>query len=86
MNQYDLLLEGGTRIDPSQRIHPRNDVAFAVGRVACVGPLHPDGEVVGRVNCSGRLVADCIANGVDSYWKSATLACLLNATSRCKAW
>ena len=34
---YDLLLKGGTLIDPAERIHAVKDVAFKDGKVAKVG-------------------------------------------------
>jgi predicted amidohydrolase len=55
--KYDLLLEAGTLIDPSQKIHARKDLAFAAGRVARIGPLDPWDEVAERVDCSGSIVA-----------------------------
>jgi predicted amidohydrolase len=35
---YDLLLKGGTLLDPSQDLHQRCDVAFRHGRVAAFAP------------------------------------------------
>ena len=36
MAHYDVLLKGGTLLDPAQGIHARQDVAFADGLVAAV--------------------------------------------------
>ena len=36
---YDLVVKGGTLIDPAQGIHARRDVAFAGGLVAVVGAV-----------------------------------------------
>ena len=33
---YDLLIKGGTLIDPAQNIHANKDVAFSNGVVAAV--------------------------------------------------
>ena len=34
---YDLLLKGGTLVDPAQKLHAVQDVAFADGKVTAVG-------------------------------------------------
>ena len=34
--KYDLLIKGGTLVDPAQGIHEHKDVAFSNGRVATV--------------------------------------------------
>ena len=34
---YDLVLKGGTLIDPEQKIHAVKDIAFKDGRVSDVG-------------------------------------------------
>jgi dihydroorotase len=54
---YDLLLRGGTLIDPAQAIHGRMDVAFRMGRVAAVGADLPRSEAAEIVDCSDRIVA-----------------------------
>lgn len=54
---YDLLLKGGTLIDPAQGIHAAKDVVFGEGRVAAVGGDLPRAEAAEVVDCSGRLVA-----------------------------
>lgn len=54
---YDLLLKGGTLIDPSQRIHAVKDIAFTNGNVAAVGNDFPPSEAVEVVDCSGNIVA-----------------------------
>lgn len=53
---YDLLLKGGTVVDPSQDLHQRCDVAFHDGRVAAVAPelaLETAAEVI---DVTGNLV------------------------------
>ena len=35
---FDLILRGGTVVDPGQAVEGRLDVAFANGRVAAVAP------------------------------------------------
>jgi dihydroorotase len=54
---YDLLLTGGTLIDPAQGVHAVKDVAFVAGRVAAVGDDLPRAAAAEVVDCSGRLVA-----------------------------
>lgn len=54
--KYDLLLKGGTLLDPAQGIHAERDVAFADGRVVAVGDL-PRAEAAEAVDCTGRIVA-----------------------------
>ena len=41
MPAYDLLLSGGTVVDPAQKIHDRRDVAFKDGRVAALADAIP---------------------------------------------
>jgi dihydroorotase len=54
---YDLLLKGGTLIDPAQGVHAARDVAFTGGRVAAVGEDLPRADAAEVIDCSGRLVA-----------------------------
>lgn len=54
---YDLLLKGGTLIDPAQGLHAIRDVAFAGGRVAAVGSDLPRAQAAETVDCTGRVVA-----------------------------
>lgn len=52
---FDLLLRGGTVLDPAQALHARRDVAFSGGRVAALGPdLAVSAAEV--VDVTGRLV------------------------------
>ena len=53
---YDLLIKGGTLIDPAQNIHAHKDVAFAQGVVAAVGDDLPRGEARAVLDASGRIV------------------------------
>lgn len=39
--KYDILLKGGTVIDPAQRLNTRRDVAIANGRIAAIEPDIP---------------------------------------------
>ncbi len=55
--RYDLLLKGGTLIDPAQGIHDVQDVGLAAGRVSEVGADLPAALAREVVDCSGRIVA-----------------------------
>lgn len=53
---YDLLIKGGTLIDPAQRIHATKDVAFTNGVVAAVGDDLPKADAREVLDASGHLV------------------------------
>ncbi|MCZ6678029.1 MAG: amidohydrolase/deacetylase family metallohydrolase [Candidatus Poribacteria bacterium] len=53
---YDLLIKGGTLIDPAQNIHATKDVAFANGVVAEVGDDLPKSDAREVLDASGRIV------------------------------
>lgn len=52
---YDLVIENGTLVDPSQGIHGVMDVAFEDGRVAAVGDEVGNGHTV--IDATGKIVA-----------------------------
>lgn len=52
---FDLLLRGGTVVDPGRGLHAPMDVAFARGRVAAVAP-RLEGSAAEVVDVTGRLV------------------------------
>ena len=54
---YDLLLAGGTLLDPAQGTRAATNVAFAAGNVAAVGPHLSAADAKDIVDCSGRIVA-----------------------------
>lgn len=54
--KYDLLLQGGTLIDPAQGIHAVRDVAFRLGRVAAVEESIAAESAGQVIDCRGRLV------------------------------
>ena len=54
--KYDLVLRGGTLLDPAQGIHERRDVAFKGGRVEAVAPRIDTGDGAEVIDVSGRLV------------------------------
>lgn len=55
--RYDLLLKGGTLIDPAQGLHGLCDVGLVAGRVAEVGANLPAALAREVVDCAGRIVA-----------------------------
>jgi dihydroorotase len=55
--KYDLLIKGGTLVDPAQGIHERRDVAFSNGRVAAVAADVDTAQARQVVDAAGRIVA-----------------------------
>jgi dihydroorotase len=53
---YDLLLKGGTLLDPAQSIHDRRDVAFKGGKVAAMTERIDSASATNVVDISGKLV------------------------------
>ena len=53
---YDLLIRGGTVIDPSQSIHALNDVAVEAGKIARIAPGIPIAEAARVIDVPGKLV------------------------------
>jgi dihydroorotase len=53
---HDLVVKGGTLIDPAQEVHARRDVAFAGGVVAAIGPEIPAAQATSVVDASGLLI------------------------------
>jgi len=54
--KYDLLVAGGTVIDPSQRLHARRDVAIKNGQIAALSESLPHGRAAQIYEASGNLV------------------------------
>ena len=54
--QYDLLLKGGTVIDPRSDINRRMDVAITAGKIARVADTIPAAEARRVVDVSGLFV------------------------------
>ena len=52
----DLLLTGGTVVDPSQGLHAKKDIGIAQGRVALVEDAIPTARARRVVDCSGLIV------------------------------
>lgn len=53
---YDLVLKGGTLMDPAQNINDRRDVAFKDGKVAAVSQRIDPTEAAQVVDVTGKLV------------------------------
>jgi dihydroorotase len=53
---YDLLIKGGTLVDPAQKVHAPKDVAFAQGVVAAVGDDLSASDAHEVLDAGGRLV------------------------------
>jgi dihydroorotase len=71
---YDLVLQGGTLIDPAQGIHAIKDIAFSEGKVSAIDSDLALQESRQIVDCAGRIVAPGMIDlhvhvfwGVSSY-------------------
>ena len=56
MTFYDLLVKGGTLVDPAQGLNARRDVAFANGVVAAVEAEIPAEDATEVIDAAGQLV------------------------------
>lgn len=88
MATYDLLVQGGTLIDPSQKTHARRDVAFANGVVAAVAERIDPAHAVQVINASGRLVTPGLIDlhvhvfeGVSHYGIAPDPTCLAHGAT-----
>ena len=57
MALHDLLVKGGTLVDPARGIHARRDVAFARGVVSAVAEEIPADTATRVVDAAGNLIA-----------------------------
>ena len=80
---YDLLLKGGTLIDPFQGIHSVRDIAFAGGYVTAIADDLPGSQAQEVLDCSGRYVSPGMVDlhvhvfsGVSHYGIEADPYCL----------
>jgi len=53
---YDLLLKGGTVVDPSVALHGVNDIAVQDGTIARIAPTIADDEAMRVVDVAGKIV------------------------------
>ena len=66
---YDLLVTGGTVVDPSQGINELLDVAFHNGKVATGGKSIPDSKAMEVVDAHGKYVVPGLIDlHVHNYW------------------
>ena len=66
---YDLLLKGGTLVDPAQKLHVVQDVAFADGKVAAVGADLFADQAHQTLDVAGYVVAPGLIDlHVHVYW------------------
>ncbi len=54
--KYDLLVSGGTVIDPSRKLHARRDVGIKNGQIAAVEATIPAERAVQRYDATGTIV------------------------------
>jgi dihydroorotase len=85
---YDLVITGGTLIDPGQGIHERRDVAFRDGLVAAVAPQIPPADGQETINASGMYVVPGLVDahvhvfeGVSHYGINPDATCLAHGAT-----
>ncbi|HTY76767.1 MAG TPA: amidohydrolase/deacetylase family metallohydrolase [Candidatus Bathyarchaeia archaeon] len=71
---YDLVLKGGTVVDPSTRLHGAQDVAVEAGVIKRIAPNIPAAEAARTVDLQGKIVTpgliDLHAHVFDGFTKS----------------
>jgi dihydroorotase len=85
---YDLLISGGTLVDPAQGIHRRLDVAFADGAVAALAENLAADDAARVVDATGRLVTPGLVDlhvhvfeGVSHYGIKPDPTCLAHGAT-----
>ena len=80
---YDLLVKGGTVVDPSQEIHQTCDVAFSRGKVAAIEEGIAESQAQEVIDASGLIVTPGLVDlhthvywGVSHYGIDADDTCL----------
>jgi dihydroorotase len=72
---YDLVIHGGTVIDPASGLHERRDIAVSDGRIAAVEPHVGLAETADAIDATGRLVVPGLVDlHVHVYWGVADLS------------
>ncbi len=56
MTTYDLVISGGTVIDPASGLHDRRDVAIADGRIAAIEPVIATTGALAVIDATGTFV------------------------------
>ena len=75
MSVHDLLIAGGTVIDPASGLHGRSDVAIAAGRIAAIEPNLPAAGADDVLDATDRLVVPGLVDlHVHVYWGVADLS------------
>jgi len=68
---YDLLLKGGTVVDPAQELNASRDVAIENGRIAAIEPSISSDQARKVVDVSGKYVTPGLVDlHVHAYWGS----------------
>ena len=80
--QHDLLLRGGTLLDPAQGVHGTRDVAFRDGRVSAVAERIEAGTAAEVVDVSGRLVTPGLIDLHGHFYHGGTTSAV-NADEAC---
>jgi dihydroorotase len=66
---YDLIVRGGTVVDPSQGLHAPLDVAFSAGRVAHLAPQITGAQATETLDVPGCLVTPGLIDlHVHAFW------------------
>jgi dihydroorotase len=80
--QFDLVVAGGTVVDPSQNLNAQRDVAIKDGRIAGIGTFGPE-TALSRLDASGKIVTSGIVDmhvhvyeGVSHYGVDADDNCI----------
>lgn len=72
---HEIIIKGGTVIDPAQGLHGRRDVAIAGGRITAVEESIPDGDALDVIEAGGLLVLPGLVDlHVHVWWGVAHLA------------
>ena len=75
MTTYDLVIAGGTVIDPANGLHERRDVGIVAGRIAAVVPHISGSDARDVVDAGGMLVTPGLVDlHVHVYWGVADLS------------
>ena len=80
---YDLLIKGGTVIDPSQGLNAIRDVALADGKVAAVGEGLSESEATETLDASGLIVTPGLLDlHVHVFWGASHYGIEPDSTKR----
>jgi dihydroorotase len=85
---YDVLIQGGTVIDPAQGLHDRRDVAFRDGKVAEIAADIPADQAAQVINARDQLVTPGLIDahvhiyeGVSHYGINPDATCLAHGVT-----